>query len=527
MELEMAVEKFIERADRMRALCVKEHRYPSSALGFYGKKPLETLMDHLDMESRPARGTGAHQVLSSYAFWGMEPMGVSLDRRPFFEAMDHELGEVYEGLKKGDFAAWRCEYKHDKAGWWRALGPRRATPQEMVAVTDHQGEVVERGPGDVVLAWCVDVDGELVLAFSVEVDEEMVKTLEEGDEDEVWTDHSADPPKFQGGPYEEDLLRLMVNPGRSLENLGLEKLYFLPRRQRQTFPKRFRRQLSRDLMESVGGKEGQWMVALAEGNEPWKKAGIRAWLQSQRRQSARRLFFYRRSTFDLSKLDRLVGDRECLAMLGLSEDGEIDESRLPPLWGQPARLLDLASGLDVPRGLTIGELKEWVESRDDEEVKGAIEEALEVHRSRLKWIALVQSLQEGSPSPMVQLPPGYEELIEIQRRFFKGLRHRLVSSLLKGARQGKRIVEGLEKALGTSERPLIVGDLPEEKWALTQIKGVGPKSVDSLVEGLWEAMMNWEEMGRAYGDEGVAREQIDEARKQIDEGLEALEDLFG
>ena len=527
MEREQRVEDFLELAIRVRRECVHRHNRPDPGGSFGNQKPLVALVEALSLEGPPAPESDLLYLLSSYAFWGGEWPGLMLEQEPFTWGLKGDLKEAYQALRFGSFGAWRCQsVEVEGSAQWCALGPPRAMPQSVAAVTDAAGEVIEATPGDVRVGWFVEVGEASLVCFSAPMEDRAAETVERAEEQHVWVDEEGRSASFQGPYYEKDCLRLMAAPDLAVDKLGLDRLYFLPRDQRATFPPRFRRQLSRDLMESVGGEHKHWMVALAEGDKPWEEGRASAWLQQQRRKSARRLFFYRRSTFDFSKLSLLVSDEECLAMLGLDAKGQIDTRRLPPLKGQPSRLLEVQAVEEIPPGLSIGELETWVGERGRRGLSDAFEEALEEHRQRLRWIALVHRLQEGTPSPMVQLPPDYRSLRAIQERFFRGLRHRLVASLLEGTRQKTRLVEALENALGVDERPLIVDDLPMERWELKRIRGVGPKSVEVLVGGLWEAMLNWEEMGRAYGDQGLAKEQVDEARKQIDEGLEMMEDLF-
>ena len=510
----------------LREQCVEAH---NRLLRDARYSSLGRLIRSLAPEIEPGSDSPELRILSSYTFWGSRDLGGA--RRGFEKRFDRIADAAYRQLfrefKKSPFAAWECVEvgePAEKDSTWRSVGRRPELTEEFELVFDGRCEEIEPKVGDVRAGWMIEELGVTTLAYATPIPASGAARLAETATEEGWNDEDADEgEEFQAVEYERDVLTQTVCP--DWETCGLGEYYYLPADQRTTFPDEFRRHMIRAMVKHLDSRRAPWHVRLARANEVWIEEQIRQELDALRRDAATSAGRYRGDRIDFSVLDRLLSDGECLELLGLTPEGGVDLDEFPPTATHPVDLLGLdeewfdKTGAN-PRS-SIQRIRRGLGDCDEEharEFEGAVEE----HEARLRWTRIMEHIVEIQDLNQWVLSPRYRYLRKTAELLFDPMVTELtVEQLLVGRGRGaSRIVTALENA-EEGDEPVFVDDLPMRERSLLAIGGIGPASAQSVTTALLETMMEWPpELARRID------EVDDEARDEIEAGLDALDELF-
>lgn len=506
-------------ADEIRKPCAEAHNRQFERLG---PSSLGALMRSLPERPSLEAQSPEHLLLSSYTYWGSRKLGDS--RRGFekhFARIASKLQrELFEAMRYSSFGAWRCVEVGDQSRW-DSVGATPETTEAVELVFDGSCERVEPKDGRERAGWILEFEGVRALAYSMELDPAAVQRLEETSAERGWHDEKQG---FERVHYEKDVLMQAVCP--EYEECGLQKYYFIPAGQREWFPGRFRKEMARALMDYFDSHESPWQVNLARAEASWIVGELHSELETLRENAALRAGRFRGGRIDYSILDRIVSDEECLQLLGLTADGDVELESVPPIDTHPVDVLDLSQNWFENTGVSpwtsIRRAKEELQRRgleDDETFECAVEE----HRQRLRWAELMRHTLEDPEISGIYRSGGYEEVRAAARELFDPVITKMpvVEVIADEVRAPSRIVTALESA-GLGEAPICVEDLPMDRVELSSTQGIGRVSMEAIVKGLLEVMREW-----PPGLERRIAEVDDETRSEIDEGLDELEDLFG
>ncbi len=469
-----------------------------------------------------------HLMLSSYVFWGDRSLGGS--RRGFERrlerAVNSELWRLHQTVCAGCYGAWRCvEVGAEGHSRWEAIGPARQTELQAAIVTSGPSDELEAEVGDVRAGWAVEFEDFGALLFSLELREVAQGALAEAAEDDAWYDQSApEGQRVRVIEYERDVLLQATCPG--YEECGLTPHYYLPKTLRRRFPARFRRALVRTMVDALGSNRVPWHVRLARSDEDWIEDYVIDRLSKWRKKARRRAQHSYERKVTKEALVRLADEKTCLAMLGLDATGELDLSAYPPRKLHPVSMLEVdwewLEQCGVKSGDVIKQAQSKVEEQASDEELKRWEEALEAHRIRLRWCAIIDASRTHRDLITGRPQLDYDELMAAVDYIFGASIQQLPIGELMAER--KRMAPRIEKALisnGYGSEPLTVGEMPGDSIDLKIVRGVGKKSMQAIEDCLFEELSSWAEPLRR-----LATEEAVQARDEIEAGLDELEDLF-
>ena len=510
----------------LRQRCVAAHnRLARDA----GHSPIVALLRSLPGLDKPDAKTEGHLLLSSYVFWGSRQLGGS--RRGFERRLKQTTLvpylELHEELKKGRFGAWECVDNEgaDRRTTWKLVGPGDDKLQTVTVVGNGNCAPVQPTVGDVRAGWIATVDLKKGLYFSAPISEEAAERLRKATDDRAWHDDELpDGSSLQLIEYERDVLTQTLFPER--DDCGLQELYFLPPGLRWRFPDDYRKSVVRTLVRDLGTKRADWHLWLARLDTDQINDEVRPRLPEIRRTAARRAGRFGDSQLPPTVLARLISDQDCLRFLGLEPDGSVDLSRFPPIDGHPLRLLALSDQWFDATGL--GQETPVHQARrhipDETSLQRQLfEQAVDDHRARLRWICLIDRAMSQPDVHANQVRPSYRELRQVCEELFGPIIATMpVSQLLANTEKStSRIETKLAEALSPNA-PLRVLHLPRRRYELGNIPGIGSKSLSLITRALRDTLLGWppEWSGRAAAP-------VEEAKKEIDQGLDELDELFG
>jgi hypothetical protein len=487
-----------------------------------------------------------HRLLSCYAFWGHSEIGGGrngFDRR-LERSSPVPIQLLHRRMKAASFRAWECAdepISAQKQAKWSALGvgetaSDKVERHQVALLTNVDGEPAFPVPGEIRVGWMIEEEGRKALLFSMSLEYEATMRLRRTAEETGW--HAPDAGEeggFRPAEYERDLLTQAVRP--SHETCGLDDYYYLPLNQRTSFPSRFVRSLIDHISGRYHRKGPPWHVVMAKASTVAALDSLRVSFEAARQRAGRSAGRYRGDQIDPSYLPRIAPDEEILAAFGVEPDGAIDLSDFLPIKMHLLEYLDFDESWFEAAGLSlktpIHQARAHLDDASKEErLRSQLEEAIERHRVRLRWVTLVRRALEDElhgdtdsllVSATFDLDPDYEELYEAAKEIFGAtiLDRRLGEVLARERGLASRIESALLEK-GAGERPLRVSDLPETEFLLGLVRGIGPKSVEALTHCLREAMLSWpSEFTRPSGDSDG------EAAEGIESGLDELDALFG
>lgn len=512
----------VREASLLRRHCVKVHnkqlrRRYSLVKGVFSRlKP-----DCTELE----RDDPAFFLVSSYAFWGSR-RSLGGSRRTFERTLERSirsaLWNLYTLVRASTFAAWRCtEAPDDRPSNWEPVGPVGGGTRAVDVVTAPRGEPTDPVEGTARAGWMVSLEEHTALLFSLELSPPAAERLAEASRQRAWHDDLID-----GGPelgeYERDVLVQSAAPGPEVR--GLESLYFLPVGRRRRFPDAFRRDLVVEMIDFLSSGSRPWHVELAMRDADWINEFLRPQLEAMRVVTERRLRPFGAEKIEPKYLPRLADDETCFNLLGLRGDGTVDLDEFPPLDHHPVALLDIdektLEACNIRPDDVIFGARSRIDEAGGEQEQRDFDEELQRHRARLRWCVIADSACEHA----VDRPWGldYDELRLAAQTLFDPFvtQLSLIDILPDEHGMGRRIATALKKA-GYNQTPLTVEDLPMERIELAFTPGVGKKSVKSIDDALFEQLTEWPRHLR-----DAVPENRDEARSEIEAGLDELEDLF-
>lgn len=506
----------------LRRCCVEAH---NRLVRDSGCSQVGELFRCLPVEHRPNSRSRQHLLVCSYAFWGSRRLGGTrrgLERRLSLTALEPYL-VLHEAVKDGVFAAWQFTGEEDESrqSLWRPIGLAGVEETAVDLVADSRCEVADCHEGDMRAGWLCDLRGSEVLVFSEEIDEKAAQRLRAAAHTLAWHDEDApEDRQFQLVEYERDVLTQSIDPG--WERCGLEPLYFLPPAQRRHFPAHFRRQVVRGLLAELGGGAVSWHLLLARHDQLWVDSELRPRLDEIRKRAATKAGRYASPPVDTDVLPRLVSDENCLAMIGLESDGSVDLGRFPPIGGHPLRMLGLDDYWFDETGLgqetPINQARRHL-GEDEDPTTNTFEEALARHRARLRWICIVEGAMKQEHVNPGLLRPGYRELRQVAQALFEEFATELaIGQLLSTVDAATGRVETTLRQAGIES----VEDLPQRRYELSSIPGIGSKSVGALTDALRQTLLSWPPEWAPIdydADPGAGNE--------LAEGLDELDELFG
>jgi hypothetical protein len=498
-----------------------------------------------------------HRLLSCYAFWGCAEVG---GRRGDFNnrlvrSAPVPIQVLHRSMRRASFGAWECcesserrkqATKPSKAQW-RSVGLDEVITHQVELLTNVDGERAYPVPGEIRVGWMVEQDERQSLLFSMSLAFEAATTLRATAEQDGWRAPEApergDAGGFRRAEYERDLVTLAVRP--DFKECGLDRYYFLPLNQRRSFPSRF----VSSLVDQIAGRRYHrtgppWHVAMARATTEVSLRTLCASFDAARAKAGRSAGRYRGDQIDPAHLPRIAPDDEILAAFGLGPDGAIDLDDFLPIKMHLLEYLDLDDDWFEAAGLSLKTPIQQAQAHFTDENAGGdreslalrLDDAIERHRVRLRWVALMRSCageeavgDDGLLAGATRgLEPDYDELYEAAQEIFGAtILERSLGEIL--ARE-RRLTSRIESALVEStlveydpdERPLQVGDLPESDSSLGLVRGIGRKSVAAVTRCLREAMVGWaDRLARPTGDSDG------EAAQGIESGLDELDALFG
>ena len=508
----------------LRRMCVDTHNGLVRESGGYSE--VGQLIRVLKIDTTGFRDRGPkHLMFSSYAFWGSREWGGS--RRSFERRLKRnttsELWKLHEAVRDGVFGAWKCVFAEDDGrSRWVAIGPARGEGGEVMVVTSGPCDVVDPKPGQVRAGWFVELASKAALMYSLELAPEAVGKLAEAADTRAWHDDKAPPgSKSRVVEYERDVLIQALEPGG--RDCGLEPYYYLPTTVRKRFPARFRRSMFRTMADGISSQSVPWHVQLARADREWIDEFVVGKLSQWRQRARRRAQNHWEHPVSTESLARVLDDGQCLQMLGLTKEAGIDLGEFPPLKLHPVTMLELDwEWLEERRVKSDDVIHGARKQMRNEEDRRRFEEEVEHHQVRLRWCALVRTAKRNVTFRTPHLNGGYEASILAAHQLFDPILTELPLSelLAHHSRVASRIEAALEKA-GYGDPPFTVGALPEMRYELELVRGIGRKSLKVIEEVLYETLTRWPD--RFFER---SSQQVDEAREEIEAGLDALEELF-
>jgi hypothetical protein len=484
-----------------------------------------------------------HRFLSNYAFWGRDEIGG--DRSEFHDRLERSAPVPIQLLHRrmcgAVFGAWECcgePGDPPDVVQWRSLGLEGVGLQKVALVTNVDGERAYPVAGEVRVGWMLEEGEHPALLFSISLAYEAAVRLRETVADKSW--HEPNSGDFHRVEYERDLLTQATRP--DFEECGLDRYYFLPLNQRRSFPSRFLHSLVDHIVGGGHKNSPRWHAAIAKATSEASLEELRATFVAARQRAGRSVGRFRGDGVDPVHFPRIAPDAQIFALFGVGPDGEIDLSDFLPIRMHLLEYLDLDESWFEGAGLSpktpIHQARAHFDeaspkqTRQNKNLRATLNEAIERHTIRLRWVALVRAavsdeVPEGVDLELARaargLEPDYDELYKAADEIFGAtIFNRRLDEVLAGeTRIGSRMESALVES-GAGERPLVVSDLPATEHDLWRVEGVGPKSVVALKRCLREAMLSW--------PDGFARpggESSQEAAKGFESGLDELDELFG
>ena len=514
----------LSRAKALRKMCTAAH---NRLLKDIGRSPLGDLVDALAPALRFENGTPGHLLLSSYVYWGSRKLGGS--RSGFERRLERKMGEIHGdlhlNLRQCGLAVWKCLNPGDETSsmTWQSVG--LPTPESCTVdlVCDAHCKVERPKKDELRAGWLIEEEGATLFMFSMALDGEAAKRIEETAARGGWDDPVVtEGVPFQRREYERDLLTQAVCPKR--EVCGLQEFYFLPPKQREEFPDKFRRNLLRRVVDRLrfDDRSTPWHIQLATADDAWLDEHIRPLFEGMRQLAGRQAVRYRGRRVEPELLARIVADDQVLSLVGLKADGTLTTDPFMPVDTHRLSFLDLEDSWFEASGIghdtTIFGARRQLE---DGELGDQFEQAISRHRSRLRWLGIAEFMVENRDFDTWTLRLEYGDVrAAVEKLFGPILRERPVAQLLAGYNRAALIEEKLGQA-NLGELPLVVGQLPEIKGVIKRIRGIGPTSVETITEALMDSMKGWATELRHTNSE-----TDEEAMSEIETGLDELDALF-
>lgn len=518
-------------AMELRESCVEAHNlvYRQTGVSGVGRVMLNLALN----ERRFAQPI--HYALSNLAFFGSTRFGgprVGMMRR-----LENRLSRgrytFYAKICATPFQAFECV--DASAGQWRLVGPG-SDEQGAVhfsMVVDGGAELVIPRKGEVRAGWAMMTEADPVLLYSTQIQAEAARRLVEAAEEKAWFDAIGASHVVEA--YERDLIKLILDG--DYKDLGVGELFFIPARHRSGFAENFRDRLVQSFPRFVLSPEAVKKRNVSWWQEYARHDGLRPETGGQvfervLTETARAVLPWGSDPVDVQYLYRVFRREEMLWSLGLDEEYRMMLGDYPALSTHPVHLLKLDD--DFMKKWGLGPSATVLEARrlvgDDHEGALLLEEAIEAHQVRLRVVTLFRATQKHRerPAGFSPLVPdvfarqviSYRDLRKaIDLYFAEDLSTSPLRSLELG-RQRSRIVKALAAHTGRAAEALRIQDLPEDRFELLGISGIGGGSVDAIEEGLMKAVVG-------YADRLQAVRHDEETRSHLEEGLDALEDLFG
>ncbi len=509
---------------RLQAVAETVEAARQFAVDYTGADPGGEVLRDLDLRWEVLAGEDREGLLGLYVGLSRSEIGGPQFTMDIY--LERIAPKVVESLRKrfyrtAEFGLYECvALEADESKWRLVGGGERHLGVD--GVTDVTGESVEAEVGDYRVGWRFEIDERAVLAFTIRPAEEALARLLAAAEEEAWTDDDG---AFEIAVYERDVLTFALCPEADARP-GLPDFYFLPERLRGQVPRLFAWALPSALKYRSYDQRPPWHVHLARRGF---EEAFRSYLHLVRNQAYRGTNFWWRCQLEERDLARLVTDDEFAQILGLTPDRQVELPVFTPQNTWPLRILSLDDEWYEASGCT-GEdtlytaRKALADSEHLETLEAAVEELM----VRQRWITLVTGLYERTEDwPETLRPhlhvnpelyePTYECLRACLARLFPELRDYPIASLLAGQKGAPRIVKCFKS--GGCET---LSDLPEADYELELIKGIGPASVEMLMEQ-FRALL----LARPPELTGVTTEEARaDGKKELDQGLDELEALF-
>lgn len=286
------------------------------------------------------------------------------------------------------------------------------------------------------------------------------------------------------------------------------------------------------------GIERYWHVALTLADDVERLAPFRERVERERKQVTKyiQLGDYRHESTETREAE--FNADEFLAWLGISPAGDIE---LPPArdWrSHPVESLELEPAFkrrhelrdDWPLKFARKRLKE--REGAGAEAVDTFEAALRLHRRRLRWLTLMdrwrgEAVETKSTFYGLPFAPELLDLNAGLSEFFgDSLYTTPIAELPEESGRFRARLEREFRKQSDAPDVLRIQHIPATAQALASIPGIGGTTVERYIESLEALLGDWEPGEAAPVPSSREAAESDESRRKIDQGLDALDDLF-
>lgn len=463
--------------------------------------------------------------------------GLEVSRRELIEGTESfdvdEVADLLEILDDARLGAWRLELVDEQLAAVPMDGNPDSEPIELRVALDNQFSEVE--PENIYAGWVAELEAGHFMFFARPCSKRGLKTLQKAVERSAWSGGDS----FRHSDYQEDILALSLNEdvghlesseGRTM----IDPHVFADRHALRT------RYLEMTVDEEFYEGESYspfWGRRQRRELENWTQQGAEAVgeLFEEFRDNLRGVlhsvagwmpgYFYPGHR----TVDALVSDEQLLAPLQLKADGSVDHPATTRRNQYPVTVLDVDDELlkkaGIPREWSIDHALRWARANLEGPRLIRLENAAEHHHIAMRWVGIVARYRQAD-DPI------------IPRITYRDIRSGIAFVLPSWAVQTP--VEKLEdpghgtwirvsKAMREAgdldpDEPLVIDDLPATVSGLHNYQGVSSGTSSSISEALQQYVANWPDSA-GYVAISVD-EESDEGRRDIESGLDELDELF-